>query len=327
MDFIITFAKEIKQKEHHLFNMRQPTRLSLQNMFNAILEQNMCPDKHYFKNGVGIIIDANRLFKPFILANQTPFLLDDYRLGVIKRGTMRSHINLQEYTFEPNDIVFVKPGSIVEPIEMSDDFVVMGIGISSDAFHLAHSAKIPDLFSRPEKQGVQKTNAEQLQLLNHMFLLLLEIAHGQEAATANGTDPNQQVLYNMITTITQYFDSIFTTEHVAPTGHRSANDIFDRFLQLVNSHCQEHRHLAFYAGKICITERYLGTVIRQVSGVTAKEWIDKAVISHAKVKLRHSNLQVAEIAEALHFPNQSFFCKYFKRLVGCTPQEYREIRD
>lgn len=127
----------------------------------------------------------------------------------------------------------------------------------------------------------------------------------------------------MLTTITNYYNVIFATSQPAFSCHRSANDIFVRFIHLVNDHCKEQRQLAFYAEKICVTERYLSTVIRQISGITAKEWIDKAVVTAAKVKLRHSDLQITEITEALHFPNPSFFCKYFKRLVGCTPQENR----
>ena len=289
----------------------------------------MYPDKFYFKDGFAIAIDVNRLFKPFISSNQSPFLLEDYRLGVVKRGKMHSYINLQEYTIEANNIIFVCPGSIVEPIEMSDDFMLMGIGIPSDMFNLAHSGNLPELFRRQSKQGVQHITDEQMQLLNHMFFLLWEIAHSQEVSAGNTNSSyqkgaEQEVVYNMLSTITHYYNILFTQEQNNTGGHSSANDIFDRFLQLVNDHCQSERQLAFYAEKICITERYLGTVIRQTSGITAKEWIDKAVITSAKVKLRHSNLQIAEITEALHFPNPSFFCKYFKRLTGCTPQEYRK---
>ena len=106
-------------------------------------------------------------------------------------------------------------------------------------------------------------------------------------------------------------------------AHRSANNIFNRFLQLVNDYCHNERHLSFYAGRICVTERYLSTVIRQTSGITAKEWIDRAVITAAKVMLKHSDMQIAEITERLNFSTPSFFCKYFKRLTGETPQEYR----
>ena len=85
--------------------------------------------------------------------------------------------------------------------------------------------------------------------------------------------------------------------------------------------------LAFYAEKLCITSRYLGTVILNESGVGAKEWIDRAVISTAKVLLRHSDKQTTQIADELNFPNASFFCKYFKRLTRLTPQQYRKGED
>lgn len=312
--------------------MKQPKRLSLQDMFDTLVSQNMYPNKCYFKDGFAIAIDINRLFKPFISTNQSPFLLEDYRLGVIKRGKMHGYINLQEHTFEAGDIVFVCPGSIVEPLDMSDDFMVMGIGIPSDMMHLAHPVKVPDLFNGQHKHGMQKVYAEQLQMLNHMFLLLWEIAHQQNNTQVSLSDANVsklhlQVLYGMLSTITFYYDTLFATQRVSSSGHGSGNDIFDRFLSLVNNHCQEQRQLAFYAEKICITERYLGTVVRQVSGITAKEWIDRAVINHAKVMLRHTNKQIAEITESLHFSNPSFFCKFFKRLVGCTPLEYRESKE
>ena len=77
---------------------------------------------------------------------------------------------------------------------------------------------------------------------------------------------------------------------------------------------------------MCITVRYLSTMIRKASGVTAKEWIDRSLVTQAKVMLSYSGRNVAQIADELNFPNASFFCKYFKRLTGCTPQQYRAAR-
>lgn len=301
--------------------MKQPTKLSLQNMFEMLVEQDMFPEKHYFKDGFAIVIDISRLFKPFIAEHQGPFLLDDYRMGVVRSGEMHGIINLQDCHLEAGDIVFVSPGTIVEPQDMSDDFVLMGIGVPREMFHVAHSGKLPELFNGQPKHGILRITTEQIQLLTHMFFLLWEIAEAQDE-----TNYKEQVLYSMLSTITHEYDVLFTQGRPKTSGQGSANDIFDRFLQLVGNYCQEHRQLSFYAEKICITERHLGTVIRQTSGITAKEWIDKAVITEAKVKLRHSNLPIAEIVECLHFPNPSFCCKYFKRLTGYTPQEYRKLK-
>ena len=57
---------------------------------------------------------------------------------------------------------------------------------------------------------------------------------------------------------------------------------------------------------------------------TVMEWINQSVILEAKVLLKHSNLLVYQISDELHFPNPSFFCKFFKRMTGMTPQEYQK---
>ncbi|MBQ5496196.1 MAG: AraC family transcriptional regulator, partial [Prevotella sp.] len=101
--------------------------------------------------------------------------------------------------------------------------------------------------------------------------------------------------------------------------------IFDRFLQLVTQHCAEQHQIGYYADRMCLTERYLTTVIRQTSGTTAKDWIDRALITRIKIELRHTDKSSAQIAEEMHFANPSFFSKYFRRLTGMTPGDYKRV--
>ncbi|WP_368205051.1 helix-turn-helix domain-containing protein, partial [Bacteroides caccae] len=70
--------------------------------------------------------------------------------------------------------------------------------------------------------------------------------------------------------------------------------------------------------------RYLNTLIRQTSQQTVMDWINQSIILEAKVLLKHSNLLVYQISDELNFPNPSFFCKFFKRMTGMTPQEYQK---
>ena len=295
--------------------MKQPKRLTLQSMFSTLDEDRRNHDKLYYNNGLAIALNINRLFKPFINKDESPFMLEDYRLGVVKSGYIHGIINLQEYTINAGTVVFITPGTIVEPLEMSDDFIVMGIGIPDDRFHIIHSGHMPDIFNGQTRHGIIPIDDAQRQILDQMFGLLWNIA-----GSASSSDT---VVNCMLTTISSFVGELFAKQSVTHIATHTNNDIFNRFIALVNAHCREQRQLAFYADKICITERYLGTVVRQTSGVTAKEWIDRAVITAAKVMLRHSDEQVAQIAERLNFPNPSFFCKYFKRIVGKTPQGYR----
>ncbi|MDY5451679.1 MAG: helix-turn-helix domain-containing protein, partial [Alloprevotella sp.] len=39
----------------------------------------------------------------------------------------------------------------------------------------------------------------------------------------------------------------------------------------------------------------------------------------------HTDKSAAQIAEEMHFANPSFFSKYFRRLTGMTPGEYKSV--
>ena len=121
----------------------------------------------------------------------------------------------------------------------------------------------------------------------------------------------------------QYYHHLYSLDAERKVIHSHATDIFNRFIQLVNGHVRQEHKLSYYADRMCITQRYLGSVVHEVSGATAKEWIDRALVTEAKVVLKHSDKSVAQIAEELNFPSPSFFSKYFRRLTGLTPAEYR----
>ncbi len=296
---------------------RQPQLLTLQNMFDTLSKDNSLPTLSFFKGGLGVAVNMSQFLQPFIRDTPSPYLLEDYRIGYIKQGYMHGIINLQEYTITAGHAVFITPGTIVEPLNVSDDFLIIGMGVQHDLFHIAHSGKLPHLFCGKQKHGILAVGGQEATLIDHLFRMLCEMASTQEHIT--------ETTHHLMAAITAYYDTLFEGQADSSTAHRAtSNDLFDRFIQLVNRHCREQRRLDFYADKLCLTERYLGTVIRQTSGITAKEWIDRAVITAAKVMLRHDNKQVAEISDHLHFATPSFFCKYFKRLVGQTPQEYRQ---
>ena len=122
-----------------------------------------------------------------------------------------------------------------------------------------------------------------------------------------------------------HYDSVYSRYNEQQAFARSReHTIFDRFIQLVNQHCREQHQISYYAQRMCLTERYLSTVVRQASGTTAKDWIDRALVIRIKIELKHTDKTVACIADDMKFPNPSFFCKYFKRLTGVTPQKYRD---
>ena len=298
--------------------MRQLQRLPLDKIYKILPEDTRQNKKLLsYQDGMGVAIGIDGfLFRHLGMAS-SPFLVEDYRMGMVVRGQLRGIINLQEHTLQEGTIVFITPGTIVEPLEVSDDFLLEGMGLPADLFLMAHGGRLPELFNGRVKDGRRIVSFEERTILDRMLRLLHDLM-GEDGTS-------KEVIYSLITTVTHYYDQLFHDRTSVPSPSHS-NEIFNRFLRLVNLHGSKEHQLAFYADKLCITSRYLGTVVLATSGVGAKEWIDRAVISTAKVLLRHSDKQTSEIADELNFPNVSFFCKYFKRLTGSTPQQYRKGR-
>lgn len=102
------------------------------------------------------------------------------------------------------------------------------------------------------------------------------------------------------------------------------DEYFKQFMRLLGEYYKQERSVSFYAHKMCITPKYLTTLIKQLSGKSVSEWIDDFVILEAKTLLKYSHMSIQEIAYYLHFSNQSFFGSYFKRNTGLSPSQYKQ---
>lgn len=128
----------------------------------------------------------------------------------------------------------------------------------------------------------------------------------------------QSVLYETL--------SIYTSrmENSVKGNLRRKEDVFYKFLLLVEENFQKERSVNYYAERLDITPKHLSAVAKDTSGHTAGEWIDSYVILEAKLLLHNSELTIQEISTQLNFANQSFFGKYFKHHTGESPRAYRQ---
>lgn len=295
---------------------RKPESLTFDRMREmlALTESDML-DNLFISNDLMIISDVELVIKR-VLKVDALFQIQDYRCGLVKSGRARIRINLIDREMEKGMVVFVTPGTIVQPLEASDDFLLTDMAISPEMLHLSLNNHLPAIFNGKMMDGRLAVGDNERDIVKRMFLLLHDVAKKENCS--------RQIVLNLVAAVLNQYDLLFSeNETRQPNSHSNERYIFDRFIYLVNNNCNREHQMNFYADKMCLTERYLGTVVRKASGVTAKEWIDRAIITSAKVMLKHDNKSAAQIAEELNFNNPSFFSKYFKRIAGCTPQEYR----
>ena len=103
-----------------------------------------------------------------------------------------------------------------------------------------------------------------------------------------------------------------------------AEDLFSKFIQLLEKNFRTERRVSWYAQQLEITPKYLSEIVKLVSKRTPNEWIDSYVVLELRVMLNNSTLNIKQIAEDMNFANQSFLGKYFKEHVGVSPTEFRK---
>ena len=265
---------------------------------------------------VGMLRTGHKLFSS-LLQTGTPYIIEDCRLAFIKAGEASITINLRDYKLEKNSIAFIGRGSIIQVNHFSDDFEMCGMMISNEKMNMVFSGKIPGEYNRNAYNFVATPGQSDINIADRMFLSAWEIARQKDCPdeTIDG------IIYSLI-----HYYKFLKNKHNDTDEHNKPHnrEMFDRFIQLVSTYNKKEHALSFYADKMCVTPRYLGVVIKETSGITAKEWIDRALTTNAKIMLRYGNTPIAQIAEELNFPNPSFFCKFFKRITDITPHEFRQ---
>ena len=100
-------------------------------------------------------------------------------------------------------------------------------------------------------------------------------------------------------------------------------ELFDEFRQMVETHFRQISDVRSYADRLNVSASYLAQVTKRISGQAPKAFIDERIISEARRLLVSTSLTVQEISYQLGFTSQAHFTKYFKKLTGLTPSDFR----
>ena len=100
-------------------------------------------------------------------------------------------------------------------------------------------------------------------------------------------------------------------------------ELFNRFMMLMERDYKISRDVNYYAAQMNISSKYLTNIVNQVTGHTPKTIIGQYVILQLKLHLKRSTQSIKEMAWEFHFADVSFFCRYFKKHTGLTPQQIR----
>ena len=252
-----------------------------------------------------------------------PSRLDALIIGVGTEGETSLTSNLQEFRLKKNSLFIFNPKDILQ-VQSNDRFKAHLIVITPDflkRINIDTKRMMPLFLQFGSLPCMELTHAESQSLRSFISMVEQELK-GPE------TDFSSEIIGGLIAATIYKVGDILThylTEHpeVDSPMHNRAEEYFKQFTELLGEHYKHERSVGFYARQLCITPKYLTTLIKRISGKSVSEWIDSYVILEAKTLLKYSNMSVQEIAYYLNFPNQSFFGSYFKRNAGMSPSQYK----
>ena len=99
---------------------------------------------------------------------------------------------------------------------------------------------------------------------------------------------------------------------------------FARFLLEVRYNCSKHRDVAWYANKVGVTPKYLTEVSKDATNRPAGEWIDEYAAIILRKELSAENVSLTDLANEMNFSSLPAFTRYVKRVLGCSPSEFRD---
>lgn len=277
-------------------------------------------EEHLVGNYISQNLVIARNVQSSLIVNQfagSPTLLPEMRILHVKQGQAHMTLNMIDHWLEAGDLLYLGTHGIVQYHEASSDVQAIGISMSDELFSLAIGNRIPQAFDGHLRHFQLHLQPAEQEYLDQLHLMLYRHLRQQ--------DGSSQVTLHLLSAFLWYVDHLWSQHEQTHRQSQSREQrLFTDFIQLVSEFAPEHHTIDFYASRLCLTPRYMSTIVRQVSGKSAKQWIDAALVTRIKIELKHTDKSVATICDDFNFPNPSFLTKFFKRMTGQTPTQFRQ---
>ena len=248
-----------------------------------------------------------------------PFKMDVTTFIICTRGTTRGKIGLKSYETQAPCMITLLSDEILQHEYISDDFEGLFIVMSkkmTDNILPNIQERLPIALSVRQNPSMP-LNEDDLKLLKTYYFMLKAVVEMNE-------NLHRRDIVQHLMAAFYYHSNSWLHKIPQKTKETKHGEAVERFLQLAEKYYKTERQVGFYAEKMNITSKYLSQIIKTNTGKSANDWINDYVMLEARALLKSSELTIQQISEELNFTDQSVFGKYFKRIEGISPKEYKK---
>ena len=257
---------------------------------------------------------------------------------ICRKGKARLNVNYKDWelyegaviTLFPNDVVELKVEGDCKSLETengdckspqtANSFQVEMLKYNPSLLREASLQLEQTVYSSLREDRCRQDTPVVTNIINGMFALL-KVYFDQSECTCI----SQLVLCQLKAFFIGFHEYLQRNPQYRPDEVKSyrVRELFNRFMMLLEKDYKISRDVNYYAEQMNISSKYLTNIVSQVTGHTPKTIIDQYVILQLKMHLKRTTQSIKEMAWEFHFADVSFFCRYFKKHTGLTPQQIR----
>lgn len=223
-------------------------------------------------------------------------------------------------------VFFCPPNYTLANVMVSPDFSYKALCISNQSLQSFLHGNI-DIWNQ-----VVYMNKQFVHTLDSRFIRIFEKTYELMRVVLDETDKEKDAHYrkdlmNGLVSMTLNGMCDHLRESNQPSNQPSpkrSSILFNKFLDILQHSTVKHHTVAYYAAQLYITSKYLTTICRAYSGKSAYTWICEYTVADITYYLQNTQLTIKEVCNKLGFNNLSFFGKFVKEHLGCSPLEYRK---
>ncbi|WP_346858358.1 helix-turn-helix domain-containing protein [uncultured Draconibacterium sp.] len=244
----------------------------------------------------------------------------------IKCGNITYGIN--NYDYEEGTLIFISPGQVYGIESNGEKRQASGTAIlfHPDLIHGTSLGKTIDNYSffSYEVNEALHLSARERELINQCIdNINFELQHAIDTHS-------KELIVSYLELFLKYSKRFYERQFV--TRNHVNKDVLARFENILKDYFTSEQPLIsglpsvrYCADKLFISPNYLGDLLKKETGKSAQEHIQLKMIDVAKEKIFDTEKSISEIAYELGFKHPQHFTRMFKKQVGISPNEYRNM--
>ncbi|MBJ6107897.1 helix-turn-helix transcriptional regulator [Hymenobacter sp. BT523] len=258
----------------------------------------------------------------------TSMVFDFYSISIKRMRHVQMKYGQHSFDFNEGVLSFMAPNQVfsmavaddAEEVEKSGWVVYLHPDFLWNT-SLAKTIQQYDFWDYSLKEALFLSAKEEAAILNLVFAIAQEYASTIDRFS-------KQIIVSHLESLLHYADRFYNRQFL--TREKANHEVLERLETLLHAHFnspdlveQGLPTVQYVADSLRLSPKYLGNLLRVLTGQNTQQHIHAALIAKAKEKLSTTTLTVSEIAYGLGFEHLQSFSKLFKTKTSLSPLEFR----